>query len=428
VSKNITLKATLYLYNLGWHLIIPVLRLNQRLAHGFRQRTLQNMTLTQADLWIQAASSGESYLAWSILKKLHPRKPVKIIVTSNTIQGLDILDRAIADITPNQSGLSVCSAYFPFDKPSIMERAVKTIRPSVMVLLESEIWPGLLFALKKHACNTLIINGRITARSLARYLIWPSFWRMIGPDKIHGISESDVKRFARIFGKERVEVMSNIKFDTIGNINHKLEAEKDLEKMMRSGTPFLVLGSTRREEEAVVEKIILDIRRRSPHTVIGLFPRHMHRLAYWKGALDRIATPWMLRSQIEKQVPEGTVILWDVFGELSSAYKLSKGAFVGGSLAPLGGQNFLEPLTCGVIPVIGPSWENFAWVGQKIVEQGLVHVAADWKEVSNFLVESIEKTMPREKVRNAALMYVKDRQGGTANACRVIEKLLSVHP
>ena len=102
MSKNITLKAALYLYNLGWYLIIPALRLNQRLADGFRQRTLQHMTLTQADLWIQAASSGESYLAWSILKKLHPRKPVKIIVTSNTIQGLDILDRAIADITPNQ--------------------------------------------------------------------------------------------------------------------------------------------------------------------------------------------------------------------------------------------------------------------------------------------------------------------------------------
>ena len=425
MSKNITLQATLYFYNLVWDLVIPALRLNQRLADGFRQRTLQHMTLTRADLWIQAASSGESYLAWSILKKLHPRKPVKVILTSNTSQGLAILDRAIADITPNQRSVSACSAYFPFDKPSIMETAVKTIRPRIMILLESEIWPGLLSALKKHGCNTLIINGRITARSLARYLIWPFFWRMIGPDKILGISERDAKRFATIFGKERVEVMSNIKFDNIGNINHGLEAEKDLGKIMRSGTPFLVLGSTRREEEPVVEKIILDIRRRRPHTVIGLFPRHMHRLAYWKEALDRIAIPWMLRSQIEKQVPEGTVILWDIFGELSSAYKLSKGAFVGGSLAPLGGQNFLEPLTCGVIPVIGPSWENFAWVGQKIVEQGLVHVATDWKEVSNFLVKSIEKTTPREKVCKAAFMYVKDRQGGTAKACSLIEKLLN---
>lgn len=425
MSKNITLKATLYLYNLGWHLIIPALRLNQRLADGFRQRTLQQMTLTRADLWIQAASSGESYLAWSILKKLHPHKPVKVIVTSNTRQGLDIIDRAIADIAPNQRGVSACSAYFPFDKPSIMETAVKTIRPRVMVLLESEIWPGLLAALRKHGCHTIIINGRITARSLTRYLIWPSFWRLIGPDKILGISASDVKRFATIFGKKRVEEMSNIKFDNIGDIAHGLETVKYLGKIIRSGTPFLVLGSTRREEEPEVEKIILDIHRRRPDTVIGLFPRHMHRITYWKEVLNRIATSWMLRSQIEKSVPDGSVILWDTFGELSSAYSLSNGAFVGGSLAPLGGQNFLEPLTCGVIPVIGPSWQNFAWVGREIVDQGLVHVASDWKEVANFLVQSLEKTTLRENVRKAAFMYMKNRQGGTNKACRLIEILLN---
>jgi 3-deoxy-D-manno-octulosonic-acid transferase len=425
VSKNTTLKAALYFYNLGWHLIIPALRLNQRLADGFRQRTLQQITLPRANLWIQAASSGESYLAWSILKKLHPHKPVTVIVTSNTRQGLDIIDRALCDITPNQRGVSAYSAFFPLDKPSIMETAVKTIRPKVMVLLESEIWPGLLAALKKHGCHTVIINGRITARSMTRYLIWPSFWRLIGPDKILGISASDAKRFATVFGKERVEVMPNIKFDNIGDIAHGLETENHLGKIIRSGTPFLVLGSTRREEETEVEKIILDIHRRCPDTIIGLFPRHMHRLTYWKEALDRMGTPWVLRSKAETQVSGGTVILWDSFGELSSAYELSKGAFVGGSLAPLGGQNFLEPLTCGIIPVIGPSWENFAWVGREIVDQGLVHVAPDWKEVADFLAQSIEKTTPREKVRKAAIMYMKNRQGGTAKACRVIEKLLS---
>ena len=425
MSKNITLNATLYLYNLGWHLIIPALRLNQRLADGFRQRTLQQMTLTRADLWIQAASSGESYLAWSILKKLHPQKPVTVIVTSNTRQGLDIIDRAIADITPNQRGVSAYSAYFPFDKPCIMETAVKTIRPKIMVLLESEIWPGLLAALKKNGCRTIIINGRITARSLTRYLIWPSFWRLIGPDQILAISKSDAKRFATIFGKKRVEVIHNLKFDNIGGITHRRETEKHLENVIRSGTPFLVLGSTRQAEEPAVEKIILNIHRRCPDTVIGLFPRHMHRIPYWEKTLQRMAIPWTLRSRIEKQVPEGIVILWDTFGELSSAYELSKGAFVGGTLAPLGGQNFLEPLTCGIVPVIGPSWENFAWVGREIVKQGLVHVARDGKDVADFLVESIEKPTPRENIRKAAIMYMRNRQGGTTKACRLIEKLLS---
>lgn len=417
-------KAALNIYNLVWCLAIPALRLNQRLAEGFRQRSLQHNILSKADLWIQAASAGESYLAWSLLKKLKPNKPVRVIVTSNTSQGLEILERAIADITPNDRGVSACSAYFPFDKPAIMESAVKSIRPRVMVLLELEIWPGLLAALKKNKCKTLILNGRITPRSLSRYLIWPSFWRMIGPDKILSISESDAKRFVAIFGGENVDVMPNMKFDNIDESDYGRDANNPVANIIRPGKPFLVFGSTRQEEEPLVEKIILDILHRRPETVIGLFPRHMHRIKHWKEALNRLAKPWILRSKIENQISDGILILWDTFGELSSAYKLSKGAFVGGSLAPLGGQNFLEALTCGVMPVIGPSWENFAWVGREIVEQGLVHVAADWKEVANFLAESLEKSLPRNKIRESALTYVKDRQGGTAQSCRLIAELL----
>lgn len=425
MSLNITAKAALNIYNLVWSIALPALRFNQRLAEGFRQRLLKHNTLSKADLWIQAASAGESYLAWSLLKELKPNKPVRVIVTSNTRQGLEILERAIDDITPNDRGVSASSAYFPFDKPTIMESAVKSICPKVMVLLELEMWPGLLATLKKKPCKTLILNGRITPRSLSRYLIWPSFWRMIGPDKILGISEGDAKRFAAIFGGEKVDVMDNMKFDNIDESNFEHTTKNPVANIIQPGISFLVLGSTRQEEEKFVEKIILDILHRRPETVIGLFPRHMHRIKHWEETLNHMGIPWIIRSKIENQLPKGILILWDTFGELSSAYKLSKAAFVGGSLAPLGGQNFLEALTCGVIPVIGPSWENFAWVGEEIVEQGLVHIAADWKEVADFLVNSLEQSLPSAKVRESALKYVKDRQGGTAQSCRLIVELLN---
>ena len=422
---NKTHKAALSIYNIAWRLALPSLRWNQRISVGFKERTLQEMMLTKADVWIQAASAGESYLARAILRELKPNKTATVLLTSNTRQGMDILERAIIDITPNARGVNAYSAFCPFDRPSIMEKAVNIVQPRVMVLLESEIWPGLLAALKKYQSKILVINGRMTAKSLSRYLIWPSIWNTLKPDKILAISEDDAERFARIFGREYIDVMPNIKFDNVGNVNHGTETEKRLGKMIQTGTPFIVLGSTRREEERAIEKIMLDICRRRPETIIGLFPRHMHRINYWKKTLDRLAIPWTLRSIIEQQVSDGTVILWDSFGELSPAYKLSKSAFIGGTLAPLGGQNFLEPLICGVIPVIGPSWENFAWVGQDIVEQGLVHVAADWKEVADFLVEGLEKALPRENVRKAALIYLKDRQGGTSKACHLITKLLN---
>jgi 3-deoxy-D-manno-octulosonic-acid transferase len=429
MSNSPLKKAAFFLYNMGWGLAIPALRLNHRIAEGFQQRTFKHKMASEADLWIQAASAGESYLSWELLKRLRPTRPVRVMLTSNTSQGIEILNRAIGDITPNDRGLTAYAVYFPFDKPTIMDTAVRNISPKIMVLLESEIWPGLLAALTKYGSKTIIINGRITSKSLARYRAWPSLWRDLRPDKILAVSENDAKRFAQLFGSEDVDVMPNMKFDRISRTDAASYAKNPLESILRPDTPLLVLGSIRREEEPVIEKLIVEIHRRLPGTTIGLFPRHMHRIKYWERALDRLDIPWELRSKMHKQVPHGTLILWDTFGELTFAYGMSKAAFVGGSLAPLGGQNFLEALTCGVVPVIGPSWENFAWVGPEIVEQGLVRRGTNWKEVADILVETLKRPPSREKVRAETLKHVKAHQGGTQKACQLIMQLLhQAHP
>jgi 3-deoxy-D-manno-octulosonic-acid transferase len=416
-------RAAFWLYNFCWGLAIPVLRFKPRSIEGFDQRAL-TCKKSAADLWIQAASAGESYLTWSLLKYLRPVRPIKVLVTSNTLQGIEVLERAIKNITPNDRGVSASVAYFPFDKPSIMEDAVRKIRPKIMVLIESEMWPGLLVNLKKNDCKTIIINARITNKSLRRYLIWPSIWHSIRPDKILAISNDDAKRFARLFGDEIVETMNNIKFDRIGEPGTSSLADNPLIKIIHPSSSLIVLGSIRQPEEPELRKIIVDLRRRQPETIIGLFPRHMHRINFWKNALNRLRIPWIVRSETKNYVPNGAVILWDTFGELGMAYGLSKAAFVGGSLAPLGGQNFLEPLSSGVIPVIGPFWDNFAWVGREIIEEGLVKEAVDWRSVSDALVNSLTKPSSRRKVQEAVYKYVKKHQGGTAHACRLINEFL----
>jgi len=382
--------------------------------------------LSEADLWIQAASVGESYLACEILKNLRLSYPIKVIVTTNTHQGLEILERSIIDIIKERKEISVSLAYFPFDKPSIMKKAVRQVCPKIMVLLESEIWPGLLYALKQYNCTTMIINGRITQKSLRRYLAWPSLWRDLRPDKIFAISEKDASRFAKLFDLKNVNVMPNIKFDRLGYDTEGLSDTRDtLESIIAPGTYLIILGSVRQEEETAVEKIILYIRRRQPSTLIGLFPRHLQRIKYWVNALNRLSIPFILRSNAKTHVQPGTVILWDTFGELSLAYRHSKAAFVGGSLEPLGGQNFLEALTSGVIPVIGPYWENFYWVGNEIVKQGLIRIAPGWKQVADTLLENEKKSPSHDNVRKKALMYLKDRQGGTEQACNIITEILN---
>ena len=197
-----------------------------------------------------------------------------------------------------------------------------------------------------------------------------------------------------------------------------------MKKLFPSQTPLIVFGSVRREEEPYIEKIILDIHRREPKAVIALFPRHIGRIKEWKKRLNNTGISWALRSKSNNQVSCGSIIIWDIFGELTFAYKISKAAFVGGSLLPLGGQNFLEAAICGTVPVIGPYWDNFTWVGREIITQGIVRQASDWKEVADILLEGVKTSPSRNKLQEAAIKYAKDRQGGTEQACNLIEQYL----
>jgi 3-deoxy-D-manno-octulosonic-acid transferase len=403
---------------------IPALRLNPRLKEGFGQRTLSERP-EEAELWIQAASAGEAYLACKLLKVSRFGRRMRVIVTVGTRQGKEILSRVAAEFASEDEAVPVRIAYFPFDQPALMEQAVATIKPKVAVLLESEMWPGLLAALKKHGSKILIVNGRMSQRSLKRYCTWPSFWRAFKPDRILAVSDEDAERFARLFGRENVSTMPNMKFDRIGEGERGPCAPDPVSRILPYNAPFVVLGSVRREEEPLVAKIVMSILNKQPETIIGVFPKHLYRLGHWRRTLQRMPVRWVLRSSLEAKVPKGTVILWDIFGELATAYGHSNATFVGGSLVPLGGQNFLEAVLCGVVPVIGPWWDDFAWIGREILDQGLVRQAANWMEVTALLLEDLRDPKPYETVRADGLKYVNDHQGGTSQAWRVIEHFLN---
>jgi 3-deoxy-D-manno-octulosonic-acid transferase len=166
---------------------------------------------------------------------------------------------------------------------------------------------------------------------------------------------------------------------------------------------------------------------RRPDILIGLFPRHMHRISAWQQRLKAAGIPCHMRSQLASAADAKSVILWDVFGELTDAYAHAASAFVGGSLAPLGGQNFLEPLTGGLIPTIGPSWTTFNWVGRELFDKGLVRVADNWRHAADALLETMAERLDREDVLSRLDRYLAERRGGTAIAVEAIEDLLRDH-
>ncbi len=407
-------------YQILWRLILPFLRHNHRLAQGFDQRRLSGKHLHKAGLWIQSASAGEAYLAWEILKKISMDRPLKILATTNTSQGLGILEQAKAALSRSNTSLSLECAYFPFDSPAIMQRAIKMVRPRLMVLLETELWPALMIGLKQQGCRIAVINARMTRRSLKHYMLWPSFWQRRRPDHILAISNPDRSRFTALFGNQGLTTtMPNIKFD-------RLDDGESLLKIKSSNLPtdnFLILGSIRMLEEAQVEQIIQRILSRRPNAVLGLFPRHMHRLDFWQRSLKRLGIDWVRRST-QETLKSGGVVLWDVFGELGTAYLGASAAFVGGSLVKLGGQNFLEPLVKGVPTIIGPYWDNFKWVGNHIIHSGILHQADSWKDVADFLLARIMDPIAKEPLQNKAQAFIRARQGGTEKACALIRTIL----
>lgn len=418
-------------YERLWHTAMPFLRHYPRLTTGYAQRCLtdKDATLPQADLWLQAASAGEAYLAVTLSEALRLVRPTRLVVTTQTRQGYDIL-KAHADALQRQEDpLEMMVRYFPFDRPSLMDRAVNTVRPKVAVLLETELWPGFMLALKRAHIPLVMINARMSARSLRHYLWRPTLWRALVPAAVQALSPQDAQRFASLFGHARVTTMSNIKFDRVTTAAEAPSGE--MRALFAPERPLVVLGSVRTAEEDQIEDLLDRLHRHHPKSPLALFPRHMERLNHWQTALSRRDLPWVLRSRATKDHPvlkQGGVIIWDTFGELGAAYALACGAYVGGSLVPLGGQNFLEPLAQGLRPIIGPHWENFAWVGREVVQGGLVQEVADVDGAFTALSAAIDHpadSTDKAAVRAAIDAYLAPRRGGSSQAAALIRSYLA---
>jgi 3-deoxy-D-manno-octulosonic-acid transferase len=467
------LKLLFFVYQRVASLIIPFLRLNPRLREGFDARTLRQ-PLPSADLWIQAASAGEAYLAKEIIQRLNSGPPIRILASTYTKQGFEILE-AVQQESCKTGHLSVHVTYFPFDLPTIMMQAVQQVRPRVVILLETEIWPGFLWALKQTSARILLVNGRLTPKSLRGYKLLPCLWPAIAPDRILAVSEQDAQRFRYLFRTTETSVMSNIKFDRIQMQPLPEKHQNRFDSFLYSDACFVVLGSVRTQEESDAEQIIQMILNQVPQAVIGLFPRHLHRIKPWIRRLNQMKVKWILRSEInpvdlkestlsrekeshsvksgnlprkgdgnpvesgrlplslfsggegwgEGELFTGSIILWDTFGELIPAYERASAAFVGGSLAPLGGQNYIEALISGVLPVTGPYLDDFEWVGPEIISEGLLRIGKDWQSVANWLIQNLQHPHDRSHIQQRALQYANNRRGGAELVCREIWNILN---
>lgn len=409
---------------------MPFLRRSPRVSLGWGQRILREAPTGPFDIWIQAASGGESLLTNMVLEELAARpcgRRPRVLATSGTRQGIDSLRKACDRLSAGHA-LDVAVAYFPFDAPGIMARAFTRFAPKLAVIVETELWPGFLITARRRKVPVFLINGRMSEKSFRTYRHFSGFFHHYGPDQVWAISPQDGERFGRVVGPAKVGLMNNIKFDRIAP-QAAPPAPSPIAALLAESAPFVLLGSVRREEEEKVLSAIAAMLAARPDLVIGLFPKHIERADHWLALLQGAGIQAVKRSRASGRSRPGTVIVWDVFGELAGAYGLASATFVGGSLLNLGGQNFLEPLVFGLKPIIGPYWKNFAWVGREIVDAGLVSEVADENELAKALLAAVDTPCSRAEVIGRVRDFFAPRKGGTAQACRqIIDKLQLLDP
>ncbi len=422
MTKTAFISNFLAFYNILWAAALPFLRKSPRLADSFAMRICASR-LAPADLWIQAASAGEALLAGKLIRHLTPGFPVTVLVTTTTDQGMQILktEQARAFFHPH---VSVSLAWFPFDMPKVAQAAVKQVNPKAMVLLETELWPALLYYLRQNRSHILVVNGRMSKKSSRGYQWTKPLWSRVPPHQILAVSDPDADRFRRVFAGAAVSTMPNIKFESIGPLPSK-KTGSSLTDLFPCPLPVSIFASIRRQEEKQVLQMVHRILDRFPDQVVAIFPRHMHRLSAWKRLLNRTGQRFYLRSRITAPLLCPGIILWDRFGEMRSAFGHADVVFMGGSLAPLGGQNFMEPLLQGTPVVTGPFWDDFFWVGKAVFETGLVERKTGWQAIADAMVHHLVHPGDRQIRRQNASAYVAARAGGADIACQAVMTALS---
>jgi 3-deoxy-D-manno-octulosonic-acid transferase len=347
--------APLYLYS----------RLTGKFKEGFAQRMgrysgdVIRRAAKRPRIWIHAVSVGEVRAAMSIRRAVDVLLPhSSVILSTTTDTGQALARKASTSADP--------CIYAPVDAPFAVGRALRAFRPDLLAVCETEIWPNWLIQAREAGIRAALVNGRISPRSFRRYLrIRPLMAPVLESLQAFSmISDADAVRIRKLGAEPgRVRVHGNAKYD--GLLAQASEADRqEMTRLMNlaPGDPVLVAGSVRGAEMKKVLDAFCRIRASLPRAVMVLAPRHLKNAAPFAALAAERGLAVQTRTTLNPPEVKRTapVVVLDTMGELMAAYGTASAVFCGGSLAPLGGQNLLEPAAWAKPVLYGPSTEDFA--------------------------------------------------------------------
>ena len=308
----------------------------------------------EPSIWIHAVSVGEALTARAIAADLKERYPrLRLYVSTTTLAGQQIARRSfqMAD------GLF----YFPFDLPFIVNRTLRVIRPQLFIMMETEIWPNLLKACRARGVRTVMINGRISARSYPRYrMVRPLFRRVLTlVDRFCMQGEESARRIIDLGAPpDRVTVTGSLKFDALQVAPVQGRPPDRVLRFFQvpEGRPVIVAGSTMPGEDELVFRAFERIRTMTRHPLLVIAPRKPERFDEVEQLARQSGFRTVRRTELTiDEDPRADVVVLDTIGELAQVYQVATVVFVGGSLVNTGGHNILEPAIFGKAVVFGPA-------------------------------------------------------------------------
>jgi 3-deoxy-D-manno-octulosonic-acid transferase len=400
---------------------------------GFKQRfglydnKIKQAVTNRHVVWMHAVSVGEINVCLQVIRALEPRVPnLKIVVSTTTTTAMSELQKRLPP--------GVSKIYYPIDRRRYVARALASIHPNAIVLVESEIWPNFIWRVRALGKPLFLVNARLSDRSYPRYKKYGFIFRDLFASftAVGAQNETDAAKLRELGCKpEAVHVVGNLKFEPppFGG-RPPLDVPALLAKLgVPADAQLLVAGSTHAGEEKILAEQFLRLRSRFPKLFLILVPRHFERAREVGRELAALGIKYMYRSEVARDTnrPPGVLqcLLVDTTGELFPYfYQHATVAFVGKSLAADGGQNPIEPAWLGKPIVFGPNMQNFRdVVGLFLSEDGAVQVR-DAAELEKAFAELLSEPERREQLGRNAKKVVEENQGAVERTVELIVKNL----
>lgn len=302
-------------------------------------------------IWFHGASVGESLSMLPLINKLLEQYPdAHIMVTTGTVTSADLMGKRLPERAFHQ--------YVPIDNPKFVSRFLRHWQPDLVLWFESDLWPALLSGIKRRNIPMILVNGRISNKSFKR---WQQF-DFISKELLGcfsfclGQSEEDAYRLRELGAKDSM-CLGNLKY---AGINPPVDMEKKAEISAQIGNrPLWVVSSTHHDEELKIGKFLKRVIEKIPGLITIIAPRHPVRGVEIQERLNELGFKTALRSKNEKINQETDIYIADTIGEVGIWYDMASIVFIGGSLIPHGGQNFIEPSRFRDAVIVGPHMHNF---------------------------------------------------------------------